>query len=72
MSTRQTVLLLFLVLSLRSVFGLNVELSVKECAGVGSQGYPIRTVVPIAAGTYQNINSFRLTDALWYNRTRAV
>jgi hypothetical protein len=42
---------------------LNVELSVKECAGVGSDGYPIRTVVPIPKGFYQNTSSFRLTDA---------
>ncbi len=52
------------VLSVVNTFSaLNVELSVKECAGVGSDGYPIRTVVPLPKGIYQNTNSFRLTDA---------
>jgi hypothetical protein len=63
MPTRQKVLSVFLVLLFQGLFGLSVELSVKECAGVGSQGYPIRTVVPLQAGTYQDVNSFRLTDA---------
>lgn len=42
---------------------LNVELSVKECAGVGSDGYPISTVVPLPRGEFQDISTLRLTDA---------
>ena len=44
------VLLVLLVLLCQGLFGLDVELSVKECAGVGSDGYPIRTVVPVKGG----------------------
>ena len=56
-------LVVLAVLLCEGLFGLNVELSVKECAGVGSQGYPVRTVVPVKGGLYQNTNSFCLTDA---------
>jgi hypothetical protein len=42
---------------------LNVELNVKECAGVGSEGYPVRTVVPLPGGVYQDVSSFRLTNS---------
>ena len=59
----KTSLVVLLVLLCQGLFGLSVELSVKECAGVGSDGYPIRTVVPLKAGVYQNLNSFHLTDA---------
>ena len=59
----KTSLVVLLVLLCQGLFGLNVELSVKECAGVGSDGYPIRTVVPVKGGLYQNTSSFRLTDA---------
>ncbi len=47
-----------------SLYSLTVELNVKECAGTGSNGYPIQTVVPLPAGVYQDTASFRLVDAL--------
>ena len=57
---------LFIVSSLfllQSAWGLNVELSVKECAGVGTTGgYPITSVVPLPYGGYQDISKFRVTD----------
>ena len=48
---------------IQSTSALNVEMSVKECAGVGSDGYPVRTIVPVQKGTYNDIDKFRLTDA---------
>jgi hypothetical protein len=43
-------------------FALNVEVQVKECAGVGSNGFPITAVVPLPKGAFQNTNTFRVTD----------
>ena len=45
------------------VFGLKVELPVKECAGVGATGFPVSAVVPLPKGAYQNIDEFRVRDA---------
>ena len=52
-----------LVLLCQGLFGLNVELQVKECAGVGTTGgYPISSVVPLPYGEYQDISKFRVTN----------
>jgi fibronectin type 3 domain-containing protein len=42
---------------------LNVPITVKESAGVASDGFPVTVVVPLPYGAYQDTNSFRLTDA---------
>ena len=41
---------------------LCVELTVKECAGTGSDAYPVTAVVPLSRGQYQAVDVFRLTD----------
>jgi hypothetical protein len=42
---------------------LNVAITVKEVAGVGAQGFPVSTVIPLPQGTYQDIAPFKLEDA---------
>lgn len=57
-------LLLFLFFSFLSAnAGLNVELTVKECAGVGINQFPVTAVVPLPEGAFQNTNSFRITNS---------
>ncbi len=45
------------------IFPLNVELSVKECAGYSAIQYPISVVVPLPEGAFQDISKFRVSDA---------
>ncbi len=52
--------LMFFVSS--SLFSLNVEIQVKECAGVGSDGFPVTAVVPLPKGAFQNTNTFRVVN----------
>jgi hypothetical protein len=39
---------------------LDVPLTVKETAGVGSAGYPVTVVVPLALGAYHDMSTFRV------------
>jgi hypothetical protein len=56
--------MLFAIFTAANLFSaLNVELSVKECAGVGSSGFPVMVVVPLPEGAYQDTSHFRVTDA---------
>ncbi len=41
---------------------LNVELSVKECAGYPVEEYPVSAVVPLPKGEYNDISRFRVVD----------
>jgi len=41
---------------------LNVELTVKEVSGVGSNGFPVQSVVPLPYGKYQNTSRFHVVD----------
>ena len=57
-------MLAHIFLGIASASSLNVELTVKEVAGVGSHGFPAHAVVPLPYGKYQNTNSFQLVDTL--------
>jgi hypothetical protein len=41
---------------------LNVPVTVKETAGVGTNGYPIDVVVPLAKGKFSNVDHFRIAN----------
>ncbi len=47
-----------------SAKALNVELTVKEVSGVGSNGFPVHSVVPLPYGKYQSTDGFHVIDDL--------
>ncbi|MFH0920573.1 MAG: T9SS type A sorting domain-containing protein [Fibrobacterota bacterium] len=55
-------LIFVLGLFFQLVFPLEVGLTLKETAGVGSASYPVTTVIPLPKGSFVDVNHFKIED----------